>query len=101
MGVLNSNKKSSNERMESGSVALDGSNPTVVTTTFSTITACYAGMQDSVAPGLGTSIITTVKANVPEASTISIYAWKPTTSDDVTVIASTGTETVDWWATGY
>ena len=100
MAALGSNKKASNLRMEAGSVALDGTNPTVVTTTFTAITACYAGMQDSVAPGLGTSIITTVKANVAEASTISIYAWKPTTSDDVTVIASTGTETVDWWAVG-
>ena len=101
MGVLNSNKKASNERMESGSVALDGSNPTVVTTTFSTITACGATLQGSAAPGLGTAIVTAVKANVDEASTVSIYAWKPTTSDDTTVIASTGTETVDWWATGY
>ena len=101
MGVLNSNKKASNERMESGTIALDASNPTVVTTTMSKITACGAELQGSAAPGLGTSIVTSVKANVDEASTVSIYAWKPTTSDDVTVIASTGTETVDWWATGY
>ena len=101
MGVLNSNKKASNERMESGSLALDASNPTVATTTFSTITACVVGLEDAVAPGVGTSVVTGVPANVAEASTVSIYAWKPTSNSDPTLVASTGTETVHWVATGY
>ncbi len=101
MGVLDSNKKASNERMESGSVALDASNPTTVTTTLSTITACGVNLQGSAAPGLGTSIVTSLKANLDEASTVAIYAWKVTGAGDTTLIASTGTETVDWWATGY
>ena len=101
MGVVGSNKTSSNERLETGSVALDASNPTTVTTGLSTITACGATLQGSAAPGLGTSIVTALKANVVDASTVALYAWKVTGAGDTTLIASTGTETVDWWATGY
>ena len=101
MGVIAPQKKFTREYMESGSVALDASNPTVVTTSFSVITACVVSMEDDTAPALGTSIVTAVPANVANASTISIYAWLPESSDDTTLVASTGTETVHWLATGY
>ena len=101
MGVISPQSKHTREYFNTGTIALDGSNPTVVTTTFSVITACGATVQGSTVPGVGTEGVQTVKANVDGASTVSIYAFKVTSSSDTTKIASTGTETIDWWATGY
>ncbi len=101
MGVIAPQNKHTREYFETGSVALDGSNPTTVTTGFSTITMAIAGLEDAVAPGVGTSLITAVPTNVDGASTVDIYAWKPTSNSDPTLVASTGTETVHWIASGY
>lgn len=79
-----------------GSVALDGSNPTAIATGLSTITGFSATLQGSSAPGLGTSTLT----HIVSGGNVSVYAWKPTSAVDTTLIASTGTETIRWTATG-
>lgn len=79
-----------------GETALDGSNPTPVVTGLSAITAVSLVLNGSVAPGVGTSVLTYTKSG----GTISVYAWKVTGLLDVTLIASTGTETFSWLAVG-
>jgi len=72
------------------SQALDGSNPTSWTHGLTTAVACNVTLVGTAAPGVGTSVIT---HNINGAA-IDIYAWKVTASGDATLIASTGTETV-------
>ena len=79
-----------------GVVALDGSNPTPVTTGLTTITAAYAILEGAVAPGDNTSVLTVAISG----GTLSIYAWKNTGGTDPTLVASTGTENVHWMAIG-
>lgn len=84
------------DMLEAGTVALDGSNPTAVTTGLKTITNVVLSLVGSSAPGDSTEVLTyTVSAGV-----ISIYAWKNTGGTDPTLVASTGTETVSWMAFG-
>lgn len=79
-----------------GSVALDGSNPTPVTTGFATIDAVYLQLEGSSAPGVSTSTLTYEVSN----NVVNIYAWKPTSSGDTTLVASDGTETVSYTIIG-
>lgn len=79
-----------------GTIALDGSNPTPITTGLTTVTGFAATLQGSSAPGLGTSVLT----HTISSGTVSVYAWKVTGSGDCTLIASTGTETISWVAVG-
>ena len=79
-----------------GEIALDGSNPTPVTTGLTTIVSAAVALKGTSAPGVGTSIVTYGVSG----GTLNIYAWKPTGSGDCTLIASTGTETVGWVAIG-
>lgn len=79
-----------------GEIALDGSNPTTVATGLTAITAADLTLKGSAAPGVGTSILTYTTSG----GTLSIYAWKVTGAGDTTLIASTGTETVGYRATG-
>lgn len=83
-------------KVVSGEVALDGSNPTPVATGLSTITAVVITQKKATAPGVGTSVFTYDTT----AGTLNIYAWKPTSNSDPTLIASTGTETVSYVAFG-
>ena len=79
-----------------GEKALDGSNPTAITTPFKTITAVMVMLKGSVAPGLNTSVLTYgVSGN-----TVNVYAWKPTGATNPTLIASTGTETFSYVIVG-
>ncbi len=75
-----------------GETALDGSNPTPVTTGLTTITGCSLTIKTTAAPGIGTSIITYSTSS----GTLNMYAWKVTSSVDATLVASTGTETIGW-----
>jgi len=84
------------DQMAAGSVALDGSNPTDVTTGLRSITSAVVTLRGSSAPGDNTSVLTTAISG----GTLSIYAWKNTSGTDPTLVASTGTETVDWVAYG-
>jgi hypothetical protein len=79
-----------------GETALDGSNPTPVVTGLTTVVGFSATLKGSVAPGLGTSVLT----QVISSGTVNVYAWKPTGATDPTLIASTGTESFDWVAIG-
>lgn len=90
-------KKNTNTGIHAGEIALDGSNPTAITTPFSTVTGVAVCLQDATAPGVGTSVI----SYAISGSTVNIYAWKPTTADNTTLAASTGTETVGFVITGY
>jgi hypothetical protein len=79
-----------------GETALDGSNPTPVVTGLSTVTGFSATLKGSGAPGVGTTTLTYTASG----GTVSVYAWKPTSNADPTLIASTGTETFGWTAIG-
>jgi hypothetical protein len=79
-----------------GETALDGSNPTPVVTGLTTITGFSATLKGSAAPGVGTTTLTYTASG----GTVSVYAWKPTSNADPTLIASTGTETFGWVAVG-
>lgn len=79
-----------------GELALDGSNPTPVTTGLTTIVAAGAQLKKNSAPGVGTSSLTVDISS----GTLNVYAWKVTASGDATLVASTGTETFEWWAIG-
>lgn len=85
------------QRVAGGTIALDGSNPTPISTGLGEIIGASASLVGSTAPGVGTSIITCV----PSVNGIlNLYAWKVTGTGDATLIASTGTETVAWTAIG-
>lgn len=77
-------------------MALDGSNPSSWATGLTTIIAAGCTLKGSVAPGVGTCLITAVI----NGTSVDFYAWKPTGSGDCTLIASTGTESFYGWAVG-
>jgi len=77
-------------------VSLDGSNPTSVAHGLTTCTSALVQLVGSAAPGVGTSVLTCVI----NGANIDVYAWKPTSNSDPTLIASTGTETFNWQAGG-
>lgn len=79
-----------------GETALDGSNPTPVTTGLTTCVAFVAMLKGSAAPGVGTSVLTSLISG----GDANVYAWKPTSNADPTLIASTGTESFYWVAIG-
>lgn len=77
-------------------VSLDGSNPTSVAHGLTTCLAVFVQLVGSAAPGVNTSVLTAVI----NGANIDVYAWKPTSSANPTLIASTGTETFNWVAIG-
>lgn len=81
-----------------GGVALDGSNPTPVATGLTTIVAAFVQLRGTAAPGDNTSVLTTDFTG--SDGTLNVYAWKNTSGSDPTLVASTGTETFDWFAVG-
>ncbi len=83
-------------KLARGETALDGSNPTPVVTGLTTVTGFAATLAGSSAPGVGTTTLT----HVISSGTVNVYAWKPTSNADPTLIASTGTETFGWIAIG-
>lgn len=79
-----------------GSEALGGANPTTVATGLTTVTGFAATISESSAPGDNTTTLTYTVSG----GTVSVYAWKPTSVSNPTLIASTGTETFGWVAVG-
>lgn len=79
-----------------GEVALDGSNPTAVTTGFATIDAVFLTMKTTSSPGVSTSVLTFDVSN----NVVNIYGWKPTSTTDTTLVASDGTQTVSYIIVG-
>src|SRR5947209_808400 len=67
-----------------GETALDGSNPTPVATGLTSVVGFSATLKGSAAPGVGTSVLTAVISG----ATVNVYAWKPTSNADPTLIAS-------------
>jgi NAD(P)-dependent dehydrogenase (short-subunit alcohol dehydrogenase family) len=88
--------KAAGYKVARGETALDGSNPTPVATGLTTIVAATLSLKGSGAPGVGTSALTYDTSG----GTLNIYAWKVTSNANPTLIASTGTETVGWFAVG-
>lgn len=89
--------RSAKSYVYAGEVALDGSNPTVVSTPFRTIVSVTLTQKNASAPALSTSTLTYNTSG----GTLNIYAWKPTGAGDTTLVASTGTETVGYVVVGY
>lgn len=81
-----------------GTIALDGSNPTSVTTKV-TIQGAMLVMNTKTAPGDNTSVVTWF-VETATAQQLDIYGWKPILGTDPTLVASDGTETVQWVAWG-
>ncbi len=75
-----------------GTVDLDGTNPTPVDTGFSTIDHVHVALTGDTAPGVST----TTFSWEADGNTVNIYAWKPTGSGNTTLVASDGTETVSY-----
>lgn len=75
-----------------GEVALDGSNPTPIASGLTTVTSVELALKKNSAPGVGTSVLTYDVSG----GTVNVYAWKPTSNADPTLIASTGTETFSY-----
>ena len=80
-----------------GTVTLDGSNPTDVTTGLTTITSAVAVFNTSTALGDDPNALSCAWSG----GTLSIYAWKNTSGTDPTQVASTNSSVVvAWMATG-
>lgn len=77
-------------------VSLDGSNPTSFAHGLTTCVAVVVQLVGSAAPGDSTSVLTAVI----NGDNIDVYAWKPISGTDPTLVASTGTETFNWIAVG-
>lgn len=83
-------------RMAAGTVALDGTNPTPVSTGLTTIVGAVLTIVGSAAPADATSVLTYAATG----GTLNIYGWMNTSGSDPTLVASTNTETVAWMAWG-
>lgn len=79
-----------------GIAALDGANPTPIATGLTTIVGFAVCLAVSVAPGVGTSLVTAVASG----ATLNAYGWKVTALGDATLIASAGTDAISWIAVG-
>lgn len=81
----------------SGTVTLDGSNPTPVTTGLTTITAASVSLVSNAAPGDDPSWL----SYDVSGGTLNVYAWKNTGGTDPTLVASTNnTAVIGWIAVG-
>lgn len=76
-----------------GTVTLDGSNPTPVTTGLTTIDAAQVSLNSSSAPGDDPSWLSCDWTG----GTLNIYAWKNTGGTDPTLVASTNNSAVVSW----
>lgn len=77
-----------------GEIALDGSNPTPVSTSFANIDDVQVSIKGTSAP------TTTIVTWDVSGSTVNLYGWKVTGTADTTLIASDGTETVGYTIIG-
>lgn len=94
--ILSPDSKSTKLKLFAGSMALDGSNPTVLTLPFSNVTSVALTLAGSTTPGDSTRVLTYAVSG----RTLSIYAWKAAVADP-TLEASTGTETFSYVVVGY
>ncbi len=75
-----------------GEIALDGSNPTPVTTGLTTIVSAQATLKRTTGLNTGTALVTVDFTG--SDGTLNLYGWV------VAGTASSGTETVEWVAMG-
>lgn len=80
-----------------GETALDGSNPTTVATGLTTVVAFVATIKKATSPG---TTLSTLTANIGSGGAVDVYAWKPTSASDTTLVASTATDSFYWVAVG-
>ncbi len=85
-----------NYKLARGETALDGTNPTPVTTGLTTIVSCALTIKQTATPGLSTSVLTYDTSS----GTLNMYGWMVTSSSVTTLIASTYTPTVGWVCVG-
>ena len=83
---------------EGGTVTLDGSNPTSVTTGLSALSACTVHTTTDDAPALGPIAFTILRTAV--AGRLDIYAWAATSTSNPSLIASTSTRLVEYLCSG-
>lgn len=83
-------------KIVAGEIALDGSNPTPIATGLTSIVAAVACLKGNAAPGDNTSVVTVDISG----GTVNLYGWKNTGGTDPTLVASTGTETVEYIVIG-
>jgi len=81
-----------------GSVALDGTNPTSVTTNV-IIQGALVCLNTKVALGDATQAVTWF-VETATGNQLDIYGWKNISGTDPTLVAATDTETVTWMAWG-
>jgi hypothetical protein len=81
-----------------GAAALDGTNPTPIATGLATIVAGFVQLRGTSAPGDNTSVLTVDYTG--SDGTLNVYGWKNTGGTDPTLVASTGTESFDWFVIG-
>jgi hypothetical protein len=82
-----------------GTVTLDGSNPTPIALAgyLSVVDAAVVSLEGAAAPGVDPSALTSAISG----TTINVYAWKITATDNGTLIASTdNARLVNWFASG-
>lgn len=80
-------------KLASGSVTLDGSNPTPITTGLTTVTGFAVMSVRSTTPALDPVAYTYTAS----AGAVSLYAWKHTSSGDPTLTASGDSDDVITW----
>ncbi len=96
-GSIKYNGVASTGVIKSGTVTLDGSNPTPVTTGLTTVLTAGATLKTTSAPGDDPTYFTVDYTG----GTLNIYAWKNTGGTDPTLVASTNSSaTVDWIVVG-
>jgi hypothetical protein len=84
-----------------GEATLDGGNPTPIVTGLATVVAAAVTNKRATTPGLDPTDFTIDYGGGVTAGTINLYAWKPTASGDVTLIASTdANDVISWVAVG-
>jgi hypothetical protein len=82
----------------SGTAALDGSNPTSVTTGLSVILACTITLQDATAPGDDIAVFSV--QTTASAGRLDVYAWEYTSGTDATLVASNAQDLFQWICNG-
>lgn len=69
----------------------------VVASGLTTAVVAVAGLRGTLSPG---TLTQTISANIGASGTVTFYGWMITAPGTATLIASTGTETFNWFAVG-
>ena len=92
-GIVALSSVAATSQVTAGTIALDGTNPSSLTTGLSAIAGCTVTRNNSVAPGLDPLVFSVITTTA--IGRVDVYAWKATAADDTTMIASTNnSETV-------